>query len=77
MEEIKDNIIEFTGGTVLDIPPEKILKAAIDASLESVTVIGIKEDGSTYVAFSSSDLALSLWMLENAKLDILHLGRGD
>jgi hypothetical protein len=72
-----DNIVDFPGGTLLDLPTEKVLSGAIDASLTDVVVVGVKEDGSTYLAFSTSDLYQILWFLENAKMDVLNMARDD
>jgi hypothetical protein len=77
MSEVTDNIIDFPGSTLLDIPVEKVLEGAIDASLDQVVVVGVKEDGSTYLAFSTSDLYQILWFLENAKMDVLMMARDD
>jgi hypothetical protein len=77
MSEVTDNIIDFPGSTLLDIPVEKVLEGAIDASLDQVVVVGVKEDGSTYLAFSTSDLYQILWFLENAKMDVLNMARDD
>jgi hypothetical protein len=74
---LDDNIVDFPGGTLLDIPVDKVLEGAKDASLEQVVVVGVKEDGSTYLAFSTSDLYQILWFLENAKMDVLNMARDD
>lgn len=37
---MNDNVIDFPGGTTVDIPAEKILKAAIEADLGDCVVMG-------------------------------------
>jgi hypothetical protein len=74
---MEDNVIDFPGGTLLDIPVDKVLEGAKDASLDQVVIVGVKEDGSTYLAFSTSDLYQILWFLENGKMDVLKMARDD
>jgi hypothetical protein len=75
MDTESDNVIDFPGSTLLDIPVDKVLEGAKDASLDQVVVVGVKADGSTYLAFSTSDLYQILWFLENAKMDVLNMAR--
>jgi hypothetical protein len=72
---MEDNIVDFPGGTLLDIPVDKVLEGAKEASLDQVVIIGSRSDGSTYLAFSTSDLYQILWFLENAKMDVLNMAR--
>lgn len=66
-----DNIVEFDGITSLDIPPPRILAKAAGAKLESVVVIGFREDGNFYFASSGADGGDVLWLLELAKKQLL------
>lgn len=66
-----DNIVEFDGITSLDIPPPRILAKAAGAKLESVVVIGFREDGNFYFASSGADGGYVLWLLELAKKQLL------
>jgi len=53
---VNDNVIDFPGGTTVDIPAEKILKAAIEADLGDCVVMGWTKDGNEYFAGTTSDL---------------------
>jgi len=66
-----DNIVEFDGITSLDIPPPRILAKAAGAKLESVVVIGFREDGNFYFASSGADGGDVIWLLELAKKQLL------
>lgn len=68
------DIIEFHGETRLDIAPEKVLSAAIEAELESVIVIGRDKDGNLYLAASGGDVFETNWLLDIAKQEILKMG---
>lgn len=63
-------VIEFTGVTLLDIPPDKILLKAID-KLDSVIVIGYTKDDIEYFASSIADGGTILWLLERCKQALL------
>ena len=63
------DIVEFTGTTLLDIDPKKVLDGA--KHLENVMVLGYDKDGILYMASSSSDVAEKVLMLEMAKLQFL------
>ena len=67
-------VINLHCETVLDIPVETILKAALDASLESVILIGRTESGDEYYASSTGYLPDALWMIEKFKKNILEHG---
>lgn len=62
-----DTIIEFPGETRLDLPAEKVLNAALESNLESVIVVGWKEDGDMYLAGSAGDVMETIASLEIAK----------
>jgi len=68
---VTDNVIELDCDTTLDIPPDRILSAALGKIDHSLIVIGAREDGSTYMAFSTADAAQVVFMLERAKMDVL------
>jgi hypothetical protein len=61
------NVVEFTGVTTLNIPADRILATARDASLKDVLVIGYRDDGSFYFASSLADGGDALWLLELTK----------
>lgn len=52
------DVIDLPVETSVDIPPDKILHAAL-GELNDVLVIGLKKDGSFYSASSSADLTLA------------------
>lgn len=56
--------------TRLDLPPDRILSAAI-GTLESVIVIGYDKDGEEYFASSYADGGDALWLLERCKMALL------
>ena len=64
-------IIELETITSLDLPPERIIRKAVEANLESVIVIGYDSDGAEYFASSVADGGSVIWMLERAKLRLL------
>lgn len=66
-------IINFDGVTKLDIPAERVTKAAAEADLEHAVVIGWKNDGEFYFASSYGDLAHTLWLLEQAKRSLFEM----
>ena len=70
-EDNIDNIVAFTGSTSLDIPPKKVLEAALSEDLEWAVVIGFREDGSLYLASSTGDLLEILGSLDLAKWSYL------
>jgi hypothetical protein len=69
------NVTDFPGTTRNPTPVPKILASAAGQRLQSVIVIGWKEDGEIYFASSDSDGAEVLWLMENAKLELLEAGR--
>lgn len=60
------NIIEFSGITKLDMPPEKIIRKALEADLESVVIVGYTKDGDEYFCSSQADAAQVVWHLQRA-----------
>lgn len=61
------SVVNFTGVTRLDLPPNKILQEAIDANLESVFVIGYTSSEELYMSSSKADGGELLWIIERAK----------
>ncbi len=62
-----EKVVPFTGDTILDIPPEKILSGAIRTDLDVVLVIGRNKDGALYVAGSMASIPENVWLIECAK----------
>ena len=68
-----DKILSFTGTTYLDIPAEKMLRAAIDAGVAHAVIVGEAADGSFYFASGVADAGHTLLLLEKAKKQLLDL----
>lgn len=68
---MSDKVLPFTGATKLDIPPERVLKGALDGNLESVVVIGFEKDDRLYFASSYGRIELTNWLLDLAKADLV------
>jgi len=68
--ESDDNVVHFTGGTTLDIEPDRVLQAAV-GQLSNVLVIGITSDDELYVAASSGDTFLNHYLASLAVQDLL------
>ena len=73
---MSENVIEFPGPTLLDIPPEKILTGALEAKLSMCIVIGECANGEIYTATSTGDLAEIILALEMCKLEFLKQAAG-
>lgn len=64
-------VVDFPGITKLDIPAERILDRAVKADLTDVVVIGYTKEGERYFASSYASGPEVLWLLENAKHDLI------
>lgn len=69
-------VVDFSGPTLLDIPPEKVLTGAIESGLTMCIVIGECADGEIYHASSTSDLAALILALEMCKHELLKQALG-
>ena len=65
-------VLPFTGISILDIPPEKVLQAAIDAGITEVVIVGIDADGKHYFASSMSSAPEIAWHLDTAKWRLMN-----
>ena len=65
-------ILPFTGISILDIPPEKVLQAAIDAGVTEVVIVGTDAEGKHYFASSMASVPVVAWLLDSAKWRLLH-----
>lgn len=70
---MKDNVVELGCVTRLEIPAERILRAATKKGLSAVVVVGFTEDGEEYFTASYPDGPNVLWCLERAKLRLLNM----
>ena len=67
----EDNLVVLNCVTRLDVPAERILKAALERGLESVVVVGYDAAGEEYFASSLADGGDALWLLERCKKKLL------
>ena len=63
-------VIPFTGITKLDLPPDRILEAAV-GKMEGVVLIGWDRDGDFVAASSYADGGTVMWLLEKCKQRLL------
>lgn len=66
-----DNIHTLNVITRLDIPVDRVKKAAEKANLEQVIIIGFDKDGEFYFSSSKADGGTVLWLMEVAKKKLL------
>jgi hypothetical protein len=69
----KNNVVFLGVVTTLDVPSQRVLDGAKEASLEDVVVIGWDEGGEFYFASSKANGAEVLWLLEKAKKKLLEI----
>lgn len=69
-----DNVVVLPVTTTLDLPPERVLRAALEAPFKRVIVVGVLDNGDEYLAISCTSLPKGVWDLERAKLELLRLG---
>lgn len=65
-----DNVVVFPGVTLRDLTPDQVLDGA-KGKLDMCIVIGWAADNELYVAMSSGELPINLWLLELAKKSLL------
>jgi hypothetical protein len=66
-----DNVIYLSGATTEDIPPERVIEAALDANLSVAIVIGRRADGSIYFASSTGDVREAHWLVSVVATNIV------
>lgn len=59
------DVINLHAGTA-DVPPEEVLKAAIERDLTEVIVIGWTKDDELYLSMSESYIPDLIWLLASA-----------
>ena len=69
-----DNVVILPVITTIPIPVDRILSQAMKADLKMCIIIGENADGSLYFGSSEPDGGDVLWLLERAKLALLHVG---
>lgn len=65
-------IIQFTGLTKHDLPPDQILEAAM-GKLDEVVILGWDKEGQLYFASTKADGPNVLWLMEVAKKELLDI----
>ena len=70
-------IVDLKTVTTLDIPAERVLKAAMEADMDRVIIIGYDGNGAEYFTSSVSDSRDILWLMERAKLRLLRMSDED
>lgn len=66
-----DNVIYLREGTTDDIPPDRVVEAALDANLSVAIVIGRRPDGSIYFASSTGDVKEAHWLVSVVATNIV------
>lgn len=74
-EESNVIVLPLPNGTVLDIPPDRLLEAAKQADLETVVIIGRDKNGDLYFSSTTGYLPEVLWDIEEAKQEVMSMGR--
>lgn len=69
------DIIQLDLFTKADIPPDRVLEAAV-GKLDKVVIFGYTKDGEEYFASSTADGPDILWLLERCKRNLLNI-KGD
>lgn len=71
---MSDNVVTWPAPTRIDVPVERVMQAASDASLETAIVIGWDSSGQFYFKSSAADGGDVLWLLEVARKKLLEAG---
>lgn len=66
------DIVTFTGITKLDLPPDRLLEAAV-GQLDGVVILGYDKEGKEYFASSYADGGDVLWLMERLKKQLLEV----
>lgn len=67
-----DNLEILNCNTILPLPPERILNAALKQEFECLLLVGKTKSGEYYVAGTDSETGTNLYLLEAAKHTILN-----
>jgi len=68
----EDKVVTFNGVTTLDLPPDRVLEAAL-GKLEGVVLMGYDKEGNEYLASSYADMRNFLWLAERFKMQVLSI----
>jgi hypothetical protein len=66
-----DNVIYLSEATTEDIPPERVIEAALDANLSVAIVVGRRPDGTIYFASSTGDVREAHWLVSVVATNIV------
>lgn len=66
-----DNVIYLNEATTDDIPPDRVVAAALDANLSVAIVIGRRPDGTIYFASSTGDVREAHWLVSVVATNIV------
>lgn len=66
------NVVNLPCVTRLDLPPERVLEAALEAGLDGVVVMGYK-DGEPYFASTYADGGNVMWLMELLRAKLLKI----
>jgi len=66
------NVVEFTGTTVGDIDPDKVIEAS-KGQLESVIILGVDKETGDYYFVSSTKKNETLWIVEKFKQYLMEI----
>jgi hypothetical protein len=69
------NVVPLGNITRLDLSTDRVLDAVKGECSDGVVVIGYDNEGEFYFASSIANGAEVLWLLEQAKLKLLEIGR--
>lgn len=72
---MSDNVIPLGNVTRLDLPTDMVLDGAKGYCSDGVVILGFDDDGAFYFASSIADGGTVMWLLEQAKLALLEVGR--
>lgn len=73
MTRKKDNVVILPVITRLNLPVDRILKAALAENLSEVVVCGFDAEGKEYFASSQASGADVLWHLERTKHNLMRV----
>lgn len=69
---MSDKVVYPNFVTTLDLPPDRILQAAV-GKLENVIVVGYDKERNEYFASNVADGGTTLWLLERSKKALLEM----
>ena len=74
---MNDNVVILDMVTTINLPPDRVLNAALGNVDGGVVLVGYGADGDFYFASSISAGPEVVWLLELAKMKLLRIGEGE